>query len=165
MSSKVKNKNETKQDYVTPMDLIHEIEGRFGVKFMVDLAATIENKRCYTCYTLTQDSLKQDWFLDYLQDDLTSEDDVAYWLNPPFKNTSEWMKKCAEESDKGAKIVTLTLASIGSKWYRDYVQPNALSLITERIKFDGQPTGFNRDTMITLWGFGMRGLGWWDTRI
>lgn len=160
--------NNTKQDYVTPIWLIRLIERAFGLCFVIDLAASKENARCEYFFTKDDDALKQDWaraiqayssIMDL--DDLVRGRRVpAAWLNPEFKQGAAFMEKAADEASKGAVIVTLTLASVGASWYRDFVSQNAESLITDRITFEGQSTVFNRDTMLTFWGLGRRGLGW-----
>ncbi len=163
-------KPKTKQDYVTPMNLIAEIELRFGLQFVLDLAGTEENKRCEHVITPEDDSLLVSWedrmngilLNDMAWHGMAAGMRPAAWLNPEFGQTAKYMRKAA---DQGIIMVSLTLASIGSAWYQNFVRPNAMSLITDRITFDGETQGFNRDTMISLWGMGLTGLGWWDRRV
>lgn len=163
-------KGKTKQDYVTPMPLIAEIELRFGLQFVLDLAGTEENKRCEHVITPEEDSLAVSWekrmngilLNDMAWHGMAAGMRPAAWLNPEFRQTAKYMRKAAEE---GIVLVSLTLASVGSAWYRNFVRENALSLITDRITFEGETQGFNRDTMISLWGMGITGLGWWDRRV
>jgi len=159
---------ESKQDYVTPSVLLGAIQQRFGIQFDLDLAATAENAKCGRFITPEQDSLKQDWKSILEEGEAEDhkfwrESDLAAWLNPPFRGVEPWMEKCREESAKGIKIVSLTLASLGTGWYRDQVEGYAQSFILrKRVTFLGQPTGFPKELMVTLWGFGMTGLSFWD---
>lgn len=172
------------QDVVTPMWFIQEVEKIFPIGF--DLAATSDNNRatagCF--FSIEQDSLSQDW--KYTID--TTWRSKYLWLNPPFcapkkkclpncekercitrgwhdiidqPGIAAWMKKCVEESNKGAKIVSLTLATRGTKWYQDIVRPNSLSLILcKRITFDGEKHPYTRELQLNIFGSGMKGEGY-----
>lgn len=148
----------------TPKDLVQTIEQRFGVAFCVDLAADEQNKKCDLYFGEQQNSLTvswAQWIHDYFQ--TNPGNNLCAWLNPPFKHVAPWMEKCGHESAKGLRIITLTLASIGSNWYNDFVKPHALSLVLrERVAFEGMDLAFNKDLMVSLWGFGMTGRGEWE---
>ena len=145
------------QTQVTPMYFIERLGRRFGVDFTLDLAATDENHRCPDWFTEAQNALTQDWAARLVTLDMCA------WLNPPFRGVGPWMKKCGEESAKGCKIISLTLASLGTGWYRDHVEGKALSLVLrDRIIFEGEKDPFPKELMISLWGFGMSGLGFWS---
>ena len=150
---------ESKQDYVTPRKLIGIIAHLFGVSFEIDLAADVENARCDRFFSKEDNSLSKCWEPE-LQGGVG-------WLNPPFRGIDPWMGKCKKESEnnvnqQGARIISLTLASLGTRWYQDHVEGNALSLILrDRVTFEGQKDPFPKELMISLWGFGMSGLGFW----
>jgi hypothetical protein len=85
------------------------------------------------------------------------------WLNPPFETLRPWAAKCGREADDGAKIIMLTPASLGSEWYCDEVQGQALTLVVRpRLVFVGETTGYPKDLAIHLFGFRMVGLGTWS---
>jgi hypothetical protein len=72
------------------------------------------------------------------------------------------MEKCKVEAERGCRIVSLTLASLGTGWYRDHVEGNAQSFILRRrMTFMGMKDAFPKELMLTLWGFGMTGLSFW----
>lgn len=162
--SSVHVSTESKQDHATPPLFLHAVEQAFGARFLLDLACNKENRKCEAGIMLPENSLELDWVerLEAAKKALFRPAADA-WLNPPFRGVEPWMKKCGEESARGMRIVSLTLSSIGTGWYRDCIEGKALSLVLrKRITFCGQPTGFPKELMITLWGFGLTGLGFWD---
>jgi phage N-6-adenine-methyltransferase len=156
---------ESRQDHATPPALVQEIGESFGVTFLLDLAASEENTKCERYLRAEEDGLSVDWHALLLGIDPIgwAGPRPAAWINPPYRGVDPWMEKCKVESAKGCRIVSLTLASLGTAWYRNHVEGSALSLILrKRVTFLGQPTSFPKELMITLWGFGMTGLGFWD---
>lgn len=150
------------QDRATPQALVELIADRFGVKFYIDLAASLENRKADCFISEAENSLALDW-AGIIDTRMTNR---CAWLNPPFKSVGPWMEKCKRESGKGCKIISLTLSSLGSNWYRDHVEGRALSLVLrDRVTFDGCKDPFPKELMITLWGFQMTGLGFWGWKI
>ncbi len=136
-------RGKSKQDYPTPWSFIHACEHRFG-KIAFDLAATAENAKAPSFFTKEQDSLLQPWHLL----------DGLLFLNPEFGNITPWVKKCWEESNLGAKILFLTPASIGSNWFRDYVNGSAQVLaLNGRITFEGASDPYPKDCILSCFGF------------
>lgn len=154
------------QSYTTPPELVQFLERRFGVDLILDLAASKGNARCPVYITESMDLAAGgiDWGvrLDEAIIDLDApQRTAAAWLNPPFKKAAPFMGRCAEASKKGAKIITLTLSSLGTDWYEEHVKPYAMSFILrERVTFVGQPADYPKELMVSLFGFGMTGLGW-----
>lgn len=155
------------QDYITPPELVQFLERRFGVDLMLDLAASAENTRCKDFITQAEDESFPiggiDWGLRIQQVELdfhVPKGCMASWLNPPFKKAAPFMARAAQEGRAGNRIIALTLTSLATDWYQDWVEPNALILILkERVTFVGQPTAYPKELMVSLFGFGMRGLG------
>lgn len=103
-------RGKSKQDVETPQEFIAAVEAKFG-KLRVDLAATEANTKAPTYISPEQDSLLVRWHrLSGL-----------CWLNPPYANIAPWAQKCAVESTKGAEILFLVPASVGSNWFWDWV--------------------------------------------
>lgn len=117
MSGAAFNRGDSKQDYKTPADFMAAVKNRFGL-ISWDLAADSSNTQCSQYFTLEMDSLKQRWH----------QLGGWLWLNPPYDRIEPWAQKCAEESALGARILFLVPASIGSDWYRKYIQFNAVTL-------------------------------------
>ena len=70
------------------------------------------------------------------------------WLNCEFNDIPRWTKRVMEESGKGANILSLTPASVGSVWFDTLVASYAnVYLLRPRISFiPGEP--YNKDCML-----------------
>lgn len=151
-----------KQDYGTPPELVQAVERDFGV-IIFDLAASKSNCIIEYHFDSSSNSLIQDWFVAHSGHTQRYGDSQFLWLNPPFERVRPWMEKCRDEAAKGARILSLTKASLDSNWYQDVVAPNAASwILKDRVKFVGCPNVFTQALMLTEWGTGKRGLGFWD---
>lgn len=122
------------------------VVARFGRPHF-DLAAQYDNAKASDWYDPENDSLKQAWHqLPYLPSGLL-------WLNPPFSNIAPWAAKCAEESAKGARILFLVPASVGSNWYAQHVHGKALVLfLNGRLKFVGAKDPYPKDCLLAVYG-------------
>lgn len=150
----------SKQDYGTPPELVQAIERDFS-KIAFDLAATAQNTVApfFISKDASNDSILADWLADYNY----HKRNGVLWLNPPFEKVRPWMEKCRDESAKGARILSLTKASLDANWYQDVVAPNAASwILKDRVKFVGCDYVFTQALMLSEWGTGKRGLGFWD---
>ena len=81
------------QDISTPPIFIKGVEELFKLRFKYDMAANEENTKCETWFS---DSLERDW-----------PTDGWCWLNPPFQKTTQFVKKCKEQMDRGCNIVSI----------------------------------------------------------
>lgn len=147
------NRAGSKQDYATPPDFMAAVARRFG-KINFDLAAHAENTKHPNFFSLEDDSLRQEWHMipGWL------------WLNPPFDKIEPWAAKCHDASARGAKILFLTPASVGSNWFRDHVKMHAFVLsLNGRIHFDPtNPTwGYPKDCMLSVYAYGFHGFDSW----
>lgn len=141
----------SRQDYGTPDDFMGAAIGRFG-PFMVDLAASVENTKCPVYFDEQSNGLAQEWHK--LSGNL--------WLNPPYEDISSWAEKCAIEAAQGAKIFMLVPASVGSNWYRDFVEPYAYVLgLNPRLSFDGK-SPYPKDCILCCYIHGLTGFKTWN---
>jgi hypothetical protein len=150
------------QERGTPQALVDQIAKQFGVEFSIDLAADNDNHKTMYFIGEKENSLICDWkaMIGAAGDNKST---ACGWLNPPFKSVGPWMEKCKIESAKGCKIISLTLSSLGSNWYREHVDGKALTLILrDRVTFDGCKDAFPKELMLSLWGFNMNGLSFWS---
>lgn len=148
---------DSEQNYPTDRRLIRAIERdrRFG-PLVWDLAANETNAVCDLWIGEEQDSLRVNW---------SQLSTGLLWLNPPFGNIAPWARKCALESQRGARILFLTPASVGSNWYWDHVAENALVLaLTPRLVFEGETDPYPKDCILSCFGFGVTGLYRWQWR-
>jgi phage N-6-adenine-methyltransferase len=149
------NRHNSEQIVCTPPEFLDAVARRFG-RPTWDLAATRENSVSGPdrCFTEADDGLAQKW------------PGGLCWLNPPFGGIEKWAAKCAEERERGVKILLLVPASIGSCWFRDHIQGKALVVpLAGRVKFVGHATGFPKDLMLCVYGFGVTGFAeQWEWR-
>lgn len=144
------NRATSKQDYATPDDFLKAVRARFG-RLSFDLAAHKGNYVEPKYFDLAADSLKQDW----------SELTGLLWLNPPFSDIAPWAEKCAIESTKGARILFLVPASVGSNWFAKWVLPfSKVYFLNGRLTFKGAADGYPKDCLLA--DFGADGKGQCD---
>ncbi len=142
----------SKQDYRTPREFLDAVEERFG-PLDFDLAATAENTVVPEAFfDERRDALSQSWHLI----------GGLLWLNCPFGRIKPWARKCAIEARRGARILFLTPASVGSDWFADHVHRHAYVLaLRPRIVFVGEENGFPKDLQLAVYDRGMTGFDTW----
>jgi phage N-6-adenine-methyltransferase len=141
----------SRQDYATPDDFLAAVRAKFG-PIAFDLAASKENNVTRNFYYATNNffdmaanSLAQNW------SDLTGN----LWLNPPFDSIAPWAKKCSHEASRGAKILFLVPASVGSNWFASHVILSAhVYFLNPRLKFKGAVDPYPKDCLLAAYGFG-----------
>lgn len=103
-------------------------------RVVFDLAADSGNAQADGYFTEKDDALSDSWSWA----GITKETDGGFlWLNPPYDDIGAWARRCAVEAAEGAKILFLVPASVGSNWYRKYVEDFALvHLLNGRLTFD-----------------------------
>jgi phage N-6-adenine-methyltransferase len=133
------------QDFATPREFIAAVERRFG-PIRWDLAAHAGNFVVPNYYgpgsPHGEDALAQDW----------ARHGGVLWLNPPFARIDPWAEKAAAEGAKGARVVMLMPAAVGSNWFADHIHHKALVLaIRPRLSFDGQ-NPYPKDLICACYG-------------
>lgn len=89
----------------------------------------------------TFDSLQQDWAFHGWGGVL--------WLNCEFNDCATWAKKCKAEAERGAVVLLLTPASVGTNWFRDDIAAFAdVYLLNGRLCFDGKNL-YPKDCMLS----------------
>jgi len=118
----------SRQDYKTPDNFMRAVKQKFGTPGW-DLAASSHNWQCHYYYDEIKNSLVQDW----------ASLETLLWLNPPFNDIAPWAAKCASEVRRGAEILFLVPASVGSEWFAEHVYQKAnVYLLRGRLSFDGK---------------------------
>lgn len=112
-----------KDEWFTPQQLFDDLNDIFH--FTLDPCATDENHKCFKYYTKEEDGLLQDW------------SDEVVWCNPPYSDLKSWTRKCAEEGNKGTKIVLLIPARTDTRWFHEYCLQGRIWFMKGRIKFGG----------------------------
>lgn len=133
----------SQQVVCTPKEFLVAVRNRLQIdNFAWDLAASHENKICDSCWTEEDDALVQNWNI------------VSGWsyCNPPFSDLEPWVAKASLESLKGAQIVMLLPASVGSRWFREFVHDKAhVIFLSPRLTFEGHTNCYPKDLILTLW--------------
>lgn len=155
-----------RQDYATPPEFLAAVTRRFG-RLAWDLAAGADTTVAGSCWfgpggsPHGEDALAMSWAN-------VSARDGWLWLNPPFAHLDPWAKKCAEEMQRGARILMLTPASIGTRWFAEHVQPHAhVIALSPRITFVGETAPCPKDLMLSVYCAGLTGFStwhWWPTK-
>lgn len=156
-----RDKNKTDQDVGTDPKFFEIANKQFN--FGWDLACTKDND------LITKNDEREGWYYpnhNSLDLDWTMFDQYGWlWLNPPYKDIAPWAQKCAEESQKGAKIVMLTPASVGSQWFAKWAYPYAyIRMLTGRLTFKGHETPYPKDCMISIFDNFHKGIDLWNWR-
>ena len=157
-------RHQSKQDYGTPAEFIRAVVKRFG-PLGFDLAASKSNTvvRGYF-FTAEENALKQNW--------AAALNGSLGWLNPPFERLDLWAAKCAQEAQRGARVLLLAPGSTGANWYWNHVAPHAAVLsIAPRLEFDGyvnpktgKPDPYPKDLILAAYGLGVTGFNRWVWR-
>lgn len=76
------------------------------------------------------------------------------FCNPPYgRELSKWVRKCHEESQRGALVVMLIPSRTDTKWFHEYIYGKAeIRFIQGRIKFgDGLGTPPFASMVVIFW--------------
>lgn len=90
--------------------------------FLLDVAASEENKLCYFYLTKDQDATKADWYQHinkrYFEDFSESIKSFSVWCNPPYGRgwIKKFMQKAIEQKAKGVTTVMLVPATLEARW-------------------------------------------------
>jgi len=141
----------SEQVVCTPRELLIAVAKRFG-PIQCDLACTRDNAVVPHCYAIEDgSSLAREW---------PSARAGLCWLNPPFGDVEPWARKCAEGETNVAMLVP---ASVGTRWYADYVHGRAFVLaLSPRVQFVGHGASFPKDLLLCVYGAGLHGFDLWQ---
>ena len=71
------------------------------------------------------------------------------FVNPPYSNPLEWIKKAIEETKKGVDVIMLLRVDTSTKWYKLLMEENPhIAFFNERIKFKGSKGSPNFCSML-----------------
>lgn len=136
------------QSVQTPPDFIAAVLSLLGIKaFVHDFAADRKNTQARTYWDKQIDSLSRppaQWAR------LTAKG--WGWLNPEYTKIGPWAKRCQETREAGGHITLLVPASVGSRWFIDYVEPSAFVLaLCPRLRFVGHRTAYPKDLILAVY--------------
>lgn len=112
-----------KDEWQTPKWLYDLLNREFH--FNLDPAATHQNALCANYYTEEVNGLIQPWY------------DPTF-VNPPYSNLYQWVRKGYEEAEKGnATVVMLVPARTDTRAWWNYVRWGEVRFLPGRLKFEG----------------------------
>ena len=163
MGARISTGKNNKQDYATPADFMAAVVKRFG-PIAFDLAAHANNAQSLNYFApvtgpegpLPWDS--QAYAMDAFDHSWSKLSSNTFrgmgfkgllWLNYEFNDIPRWITRVKEESAKGANILSLTPASVGSVWFDTLVAAHAnVYLFKPRIAFIPKEP-YNKDCMLS----------------
>jgi len=123
------------QEWETPWDFYNVVNDEFG--FDIDVAATLNNRKCVRCITPEMDGLLTEWTLNGAQ---------AAWCNPGFGDMERWVWRAAEQLREGLRVACVLGPLSRAKWFEHAVDFAAeIRILTPRIQFIA-PSGVTSST-------------------
>lgn len=107
--------------WVTPQWLFDALDREFG--FTLDPCSDGKNAKCQKFYTPNENGLLRDWGTE------------TVFMNPPYSEVDEWMRKAYGASQEGATVVCLVPARTDSNWWHDYAMKGEIRFIRGRLRF------------------------------
>lgn len=128
----------TSCEWETPRTLFAALDAEFH--FDLDPCATPGNAKCRDFYTIETDGLTQNW------------GGRKVFCNPPYgREIGRWVRKCYEESQRGATVVMLIPARTDTAWFHDYIYGKAeIRFIRGRLHFNESTSGAPFPSMIVI---------------
>lgn len=139
-----------KDEWATPQALFDELNAEFG--FLLDAAATVENRKCVNYRGL-------DHGLMECRNGLVFDWAESTWCNPPYSKCRAFIAKAAEEAKKGNTVVCLVYARTDTRWFHAHVydattnsfRPGVeVRFIKGRVKFGGAKAGAPAPSMVVI---------------
>jgi site-specific DNA-methyltransferase (adenine-specific) len=111
-------------EWTTPQAIFEALDKEFH--FDSDAAATPENAKCKNFFT--KDDLMPDW-----------SKFKSIFLNPPYSQNPEFMKKAYETGTYGSStVVVLSPCRTDTRWWHNYaMQASEIWFIKGRVKYGG----------------------------
>lgn len=151
MSMPIQKPGKSKQDYRTPPEFIAAVKRRLHIdNFWIDLAADKDNAVANLFYSEEDSAFDNPWGMYETAGQWA-------WCNPPYNDIQPWVYQASLEAKLGANIAMLLPASVGSNYWKEYVEPYAYqSFLNGRLTFIGCDASYPKDCALLLytpWGF------------
>jgi phage N-6-adenine-methyltransferase len=109
-----------KDEWATPQELFEALNAEFG--FTLDVCATAANAKCEQFFDVTDDALEQEWA-------------GVCWMNPPYSEIDQWMRKAYESAQNGATVVCLVPSRTDVAWTWEYARHGEVRFLLGRLHF------------------------------
>lgn len=129
-------------EWSTPQDIYEKLDNEFH--FNLDPCATIENHKCNTFFTQNDNGLSKNW------------GGYRAFVNPPYSQIKQWVKKCWEESTKPNTIVVMLIpARTDTRYFHEYINHRSeVRFIKGRLKFGDSNNSAPFPSMIVIFRAG-----------
>jgi phage N-6-adenine-methyltransferase len=107
--------------WATPQWLFDALHKEFG--FTLDPCSDGTNAKCAKFYTPNENGLLKDWKTE------------TVFMNPPYSEVSDWMRKAYGAAQEGATVVCLIPARTDTQWWHEYAMKSEIRFIRGRLKF------------------------------
>lgn len=105
----------------TPQWLFDALDKEFG--FTLDPCSNGENNKCTRFFTMQENGLLQDWGGEVV------------FMNPPYSQVNDWMRKAYGAAQEGATVVCLVPSRTDTEWWHSYAMKAEIRFIKGRLKF------------------------------
>lgn len=107
----------------TPQWLFDSLNKEFG--FSLDPCSDGKNHKCSRYFTMEENGLLQDW------------GSHCVFMNPPYSQVNDWMRKAYGAAQDGATVVCLVPSRTDTEWWHSYAMKGEIRFIKGRLKFGG----------------------------
>ena len=105
----------------TPQWLFDALHKEFG--FTLDPCSDGTNAKCEKFFSIYDSGLPKDWGTE------------TVFMNPPYSQCEEWMRKAYGAAQEGATVVCLVPARTDTEWWHRYAMKGEIRLLKGRLKF------------------------------
>lgn len=129
-------------EWSTPQDIYEQLDNEFH--FNLDPCATEENHKCDTFFTQNDDGLSKNW------------GGYRAFVNPPYSQIKQWVKKCWEESTKPNTIVVMLIpVRTDTRYFHEYINHRSeVRFIKGRLKFGDSNNSAPFPSMVVIFRAG-----------
>ena len=108
-------------EWPTPQWLFDALDKEFG--FTLDPCANVANAKCERFFTPQDVPLSRDWGTE------------TVFVNPPYSECGEWMRKAYGSAQHGATVVCLIPSRTDVDWWHRYAMKGEIRFLRGRLKF------------------------------
>ena len=118
-------------EWATPQSIFDKLDKKYN--FTLDPCSTHSNAKCEKHYTIEEDGLSQSWAGE------------SVFVNPPYSNISDWVRKAHYEStENGATVALLIPSRTDTKYWHSYcMKAKEIYFVEGRLKFGGPAAAQN----------------------
>jgi phage N-6-adenine-methyltransferase len=113
--------------WATPQWLFDALDKEFG--FTLDPCSTGDNAKVARHFTIHDNGLLKNWGTE------------TVFMNPPYSQCDDWMRKAYGAAQEGATVVCLVPSRTDTEWWHRYAMKGEVRLLKGRIKFGDAKNG------------------------